>query len=332
MSIKWRLVNALSMTAGRLGILALAQHMQKKGGTAVAVLTYHRIANSSARTDLDPTLISATPEGFAAQLDYLASHFRFVSAAEVLAASQGNDRLPANALLLSFDDAYTDFATTAWPELRARKIPAVLFVPTGYATDPGRRFWWDDLHHWLGTIGNNDLDIPEISSRPLVANKRTTRKKIKAWLKSLPPAELESWLAEKLCTIQEPQSPGGTLDWDSLRNLANQGVDLCPHSVSHPIMTQLSDAEVRSEIEESYLQLARQTNSTLPIFAYPSGYTNAQVTSVCSGTSMALAFTTRFGIAQLARHNHWELNRINVSRFASADSIRSMILAARWRR
>jgi hypothetical protein len=49
-------------------------------------------------------------------------------------------------VLLTFDDAYRDFAEHAWPVLRSHGLPAVLFVPTAFPGDPERSFWWDRLY------------------------------------------------------------------------------------------------------------------------------------------------------------------------------------------
>ena len=43
------------------------------------------------------------------------------------------------AVLVTFDDAYADFAEHAWPVLRAHGISPLLFVPTAFPGDPGGR-------------------------------------------------------------------------------------------------------------------------------------------------------------------------------------------------
>ena len=45
---------------------------------------------------------------------------------------------------VTFDDGYADFASVALPALRARAIPATLFVTTGALGADGE-FWWDEL-------------------------------------------------------------------------------------------------------------------------------------------------------------------------------------------
>lgn len=95
----------------------------------VPVLMYHSIAAGTtgefARFAVDPT-------EFAEQMDYLdAAGYRTVTAAD-LAGSRRGRPLPPRPVVLTFDDAYTDFYSTALPILREHDFCATLYVPTGY--------------------------------------------------------------------------------------------------------------------------------------------------------------------------------------------------------
>jgi peptidoglycan/xylan/chitin deacetylase (PgdA/CDA1 family) len=91
------------------------------------ILAYHAVADLAA----DPVLAEygVPPALFAAQLDELVEHgWEFVDLDAVLAALDGGEPLPRRALLLTFDDAYTDLLEVACPLLKARGIPAVVFA------------------------------------------------------------------------------------------------------------------------------------------------------------------------------------------------------------
>jgi peptidoglycan/xylan/chitin deacetylase (PgdA/CDA1 family) len=93
---------------------------------AVAVLMYHSIATDSTRKF---RRFVVHPAEFAAQMEYLAAAgYHPVTAAEL--ASGGP--LPPRPVVLTFDDAYTDFYSAALPVLRAHGFPATLYVPTAY--------------------------------------------------------------------------------------------------------------------------------------------------------------------------------------------------------
>jgi peptidoglycan/xylan/chitin deacetylase (PgdA/CDA1 family) len=93
------------------------------------VLLYHSV------NDDPPAWIAPYTVGrraFAGQLDaVLASGRTPVTADQVIAARRGGPQLPVNAVAVTFDDGYHDFADTAWPELERRSLPGTLFVTTG---------------------------------------------------------------------------------------------------------------------------------------------------------------------------------------------------------
>lgn len=94
-----------------------------------AILTYHSIDESG-------SVISVSPERFAGHVEWLASGaVKVVSVADLLGAEDG-----ADAVAITFDDAFENFATQAWPLLRDARLPATMFVPTGFV---GRTNEWD---------------------------------------------------------------------------------------------------------------------------------------------------------------------------------------------
>jgi peptidoglycan/xylan/chitin deacetylase (PgdA/CDA1 family)/glycosyltransferase involved in cell wall biosynthesis len=98
-------------------------------GDAV-VLAYHAISDLGG----DPVLAEygVTPQRFAEHLDALAGHGRrFVTLQAVLRALDGEETLPNGAVLVTFDDAYSDLLTAACPILAERGIPGVTFVVAG---------------------------------------------------------------------------------------------------------------------------------------------------------------------------------------------------------
>src|SRR3954470_4528105 len=102
--------------------------MQRSAMPRLAVLVYHRIA---ALADAPPGL-ATTPAVFVRQMRWLAETGRAGSLADVLAAKRGERPLSRDPVLVTFDDAYRDFAQTAWPVLRGLGVPVTVFVPTAY--------------------------------------------------------------------------------------------------------------------------------------------------------------------------------------------------------
>jgi len=99
---------------------------------ALAVLTFHSISDGPG-----PTCIPAA--SFRMQLDVLAeAGYGAIDCRTFLDWHAGRAD-GAKRVLITFDDGYADFATSAWPILRDHGFPALVFVPTGKI---GRREDW----------------------------------------------------------------------------------------------------------------------------------------------------------------------------------------------
>jgi peptidoglycan/xylan/chitin deacetylase (PgdA/CDA1 family) len=87
-----------------------------------AILTYHSIDGTGSP-------ISVDRDAFREHAAFLASgRVRVTDIAGVLAAPAD-----AEAVALTFDDAFANFATEAWPVLRGHGLPATVFVVSGHA-------------------------------------------------------------------------------------------------------------------------------------------------------------------------------------------------------
>ena len=62
-----------------------------------------------------------------------------------------------------------------------------------------------------------------------------------------------------------------TMDWNELRSLGERGVEVGSHTVTHPHLTALADAELDRELRESREQLADELGRPCRFLAYPYG-------------------------------------------------------------
>jgi peptidoglycan/xylan/chitin deacetylase (PgdA/CDA1 family) len=111
------------------------------GGTStrprdVPILMYHSIASGA-----DPRFARfvVPPGEFADQLGHLAAAGYEPMTALDLSRRHATGDLPAQPVVLTFDDAFTDFETAVLPILRQHGFPATLYVPTAYV---GRTASW----------------------------------------------------------------------------------------------------------------------------------------------------------------------------------------------
>ena len=110
----------------------------------VVFLCYHGVTERYQRSPTDPTGLHVNHHRFAAQLDFLARHYHFLSLDEYVEARRTGRRLPDYSLLLTFDDGFRNFLTVAAPLLAAQRIPATVFLITGNAdSEEVRRDTWE---------------------------------------------------------------------------------------------------------------------------------------------------------------------------------------------
>jgi hypothetical protein len=69
----------------------------------------------------------------------------------------------------------------------------------------------------------------------------------------------------------QPPAKFAPMTWGEIRRCARHGVTFGPHTITHPIMSQLDDASAHREVEGSWLRLREQTSAAVPIFCYPNG-------------------------------------------------------------
>lgn len=103
----------------------LEEELRREGRMPVAILFYHRVADSHPN---DWTLSHAD---FARQLDWLEQNFDVVSLQEAQRRVQ-SEFCERPTVALTFDDGYGDNATFAIPELARRNLPATYFVATEF--------------------------------------------------------------------------------------------------------------------------------------------------------------------------------------------------------
>jgi peptidoglycan/xylan/chitin deacetylase (PgdA/CDA1 family) len=81
-----------------------------------------------------------------------------------------------------------------------------------------------------------------------------------------------------------------TLDWDALRELGEQGVEVGSHTVTHPHLPELTDAEIDRELRDSRAQLSDELHRPCRYLSYPYGEQEARVRKLARAAGYEAAF------------------------------------------
>lgn len=108
------------------------------------VLMYHHIQPADQAAAKSQTNLTVTPETFRSHLEYLRSKtYNLISPTQLAAFFTAGTPLPPKSVLLTFDDAYADFAAYAAHILQEFGFSATVFVPTGLLENPDYLSWSD---------------------------------------------------------------------------------------------------------------------------------------------------------------------------------------------
>jgi peptidoglycan/xylan/chitin deacetylase (PgdA/CDA1 family) len=223
------------------------------------ILGYHRVAE----TPEDPYNICVSPDHFAEHLEVLLYERRPTSLAN-LVENLKSGQLTKQAVILTFDDGYSDFYHQVKPLLEYYNFPASVFVVTGYF---GESFWWDRLEYVL-SLPNEINSTHHTHDQNILSVYRK--------LSNVHPEEREKILAEAGASSDisrtETKLLPRTMTIEEVAGLAACDlIEVGSHTHSHPWMTDLSPLQQHEELHESKLVLEEILGREVKSFSYPNG-------------------------------------------------------------
>lgn len=102
-----------------------------------------------------------------------------------------------------------------------------------------------------------------------------------------------------------------TMTWDELRGLATDGVEIGSHTITHPHLNSLSDADLELELRDSRTRLEDELGRPCRFFAYPYGEHDERVRAAVRGAGYEAAFALAAGAD---RNDRFALPRIDLYR------------------
>ncbi|MEA3642018.1 MAG: polysaccharide deacetylase family protein [Lamprobacter sp.] len=243
--------------------------LSPSGRTArLSILIYHRVLAKP-----DP-LLPGVPdrETFRWQMRFIRRHFQPLPLSEA-ADRLRDEQLPSRAICVTFDDGYADNATEALPVLQETGVPATFFVAAGYLN--GGRMFNDTVLETVRRLPQGPLDLgPEgLGPREIQANadRLALSGELIMGLKYLD-RELRQARAAALAERFGVELPGDLMMCDDqVRQLENAGMTIGGHTLNHPILSQLPDAEAFEEIRQGKYALETLLKRPVRLFAYPNG-------------------------------------------------------------
>jgi len=268
------------------------------------ILALHRLAT---KVDDGPLSgLSVSLEEFRDCLDLLhASGFEVVSMSEAITRLDRAGASPRFAVL-TFDDGYRDNCSLLLPELLQRRIPATIYLTTGFI-DRTAPMWWYGIESLLKTHGAIALKGEETDDFEALHGRL---------LNSSP-----EWLASALSALEQRYkvrfsdfTDQHAMDWSMVRDAAASGlVELGAHGLSHSPLALLPDAMAHREMEGSARRIEEETGRPVAHFAYPYGDRNsvsARDVTTARDCGFATAATSIPGLVQSRHVDRHALRRV----------------------
>ncbi len=256
----------------------------------VNVITYHGVLPddyTSQDSFLDNTLVSA--EAFRSQLRLLKEYYNVISPDLFLRWLRDGEPVPERAVVLTCDDGLVNHLTSMLPVLLEEKLQCLFFVTGASLKENPTMLWYTELYLMLmeaqeqgDRITLGATVIPRLSAdagqrRSVWLGLLKNLSRIDAETRSTFIAEVGvrlglqgSW---KTRYLDDPglRSRFQLLRLPELKQMADAGMTLGSHTLSHPALSELSPDLARAEIAECREALETSLGRPVWALAYPFG-------------------------------------------------------------
>ncbi len=282
------------------GAFPLARTMSAK---MARILMYH---NFSGPNECRGDGVSVTMAR--SQLDYLRRHFRVVPLTRLVEQLRSSIALDSHTVALTIDDGRRNCYEVFFPLLAEFSIPATFFVASSFIR--GEDWLWTDKVLWLSEqpLRAAELAPDRIEGffgmlnrmRPEARNRR-----------------IESIAVSMGVSIpKDPPLKYSPCSWSELREMADSGlVEIGSHTVTHPILSSLTEEESWQELIVSRAQIEEALGRKVESFCFPNGkpgdYRPDHMRQI-QDAGYTSAVVTRFGMAD-SGSDPYQLPRIGIS-------------------
>ena len=312
-------------------LLKLAGKYLGKG--RLSILIYHQVfAQQDVMRPSEPTA-----EMFEWQMNLLRQYYTPLSLTAALQALKEN-KLPENAVCVTFDDGYENNLTIAQPILAKYQIPATVYVATGFSK--GQNMFNDRVLDLLGDVSYNQFDLSAVSLGTCLVSSQAERialaHQVIAALKYLNYRERSDKVDQIYQANNAGEYPARMMTHEQIKVLANSGVEIGAHTHDHPILKTLSTQDQQQQLRQSKVELEELLSKPVKHFAYPNGKLDDDysVTTVDLVAELGFesAVSTHWGVSgetsdvfQLKRFTPWDISPLRFDTRLRLNQIRGAL-------
>lgn len=255
--------NALCTLLYYTGAYRLYRDRQPGNDRAIpetVILNYHRIGR----------------QRFDAHVRLLRRQYTIASLHDLVERSRRREQFPGPTVVITFDDGNRCCYTEVFPVLARYRVPATIFLTTGYVNTP-QLLWFDAVEHGVMQTACRSLSYGG-STYPMRSrgDRQHAAQQIVEHLKTLDEATKLQEVERLQAVLGVPPDPSDEepyrcLSWAQVSEMAAAGVAFGGHTVTHPILTRVPPEQAEREIAESKATIEAHLGTPVRHFAYPNG-------------------------------------------------------------
>jgi peptidoglycan/xylan/chitin deacetylase (PgdA/CDA1 family) len=238
------------------GVFALARVLSAE---MARVLMYHNFRGPS---DADEDALSVVDAR--RQFEYLRRYFLVVPLHHIVDRLNSSQSFDHSTVAITIDDGRRNCYEFLFPLLREFDFPATFFVVSSFIS---RHIWiWTDKVLWLSEQQNRPEELAPGKLDSVFRELNRMRPEVRN-------QQVETMAAKAGVSFPaQPPAKYAPCSWAELREMADSGlVEIGSHTVTHPILSSITDDECRHELTESRRQIEEGVGRKVRSFCFPNG-------------------------------------------------------------
>jgi len=284
------------------GLLSRREHAVSH---CLRVLTYHRVLPDSECREYPFASLVTPLSAFRSQMMWLEACYHVIPLGEcVLKTGAAAVTRKRPYVCVTFDDGYADNYTLASPILNELNLRATFFITTGFIAG-GTMLWFDRAaEHWRRTTPVERRRAAEFAALSVAEANVDSFPDWMAFLKRCPPAVRLQIVGEGV----DSRDAYRAMAIAQLQDLHRRGHEIGSHTVSHPLLSQMTDSELQDELEQSRSVLHKWLGEAPAGICYPNGDHDDRIVAAALRAGYRYGCTTERGV------NRWPLDAMRLRR------------------
>lgn len=308
------------------------------------IIMYHYVRDLS--HSRYPGIKGLSLDEFIMQVEFLKSNFKIISMNDLMEAKLAGSPLPENAVVLTFDDGYSDHFMNVFPVLKNLGVSGSFYIP-GEAVKEHKILSVNKIHFILASVSIETLTEEVISlmdkyrgrefdfpDTPTLLNEYRKPGRfdnaetvfVKKMLQTVLPEKLRDLICDELFikyvgVKEDAFSRELYLNEHQIKCMKDAGMHIGAHGYAHYWLGDLSSEKMKEDVDKGLDVIAPYIDRDNWVMNYPYGSHNEDTVKYISSIGCRMAIATKVGVCDLDTDDPYALPRLNTNDFPPKSEI-----------